>query len=680
MAQKKYVSLSRLSTFLDNLKTTFSSLSHKHKLSDITDYTVDSTLSSTSTNPVQNNVIKASLDEKVPNTRAVNGKVLSADITLSASDIGSYTKAETDSKIEEAKSYTDTKTSGLASTTVVDNKISTHNTSAAAHNDIRVLITDLTTKLNNFLDVDDTTTDQLSEVLTLIENNRGTLESLTTNKVNVSDIIDNLTTNNSSKVLSAAQGVAIKNLIDALQTTVNGKQNTITGGASTITSSNLTSNRALVSNGSGKVAISDITSTELGYLDGVTANVQTQLNAKAASSHTHDYAGSSSAGGAATSANKLNTDAGSVTQPVYFKDGVPVSTSHTLNADVPENAKFTDTTYEVATQSTDGLLSADDKIQLNNGGIPIVTTSGNGSAYTATVDGISTLTAGMKVTIIPHVTSTTMSPTLNVNSLGAKSIRMPITYNSSATSVGSVTTWIVKNVPITVEYDGTYWKTISCPRPSAQYLYGTVPVSNGGTGLTSVTSNSFLIGNGTSNMVEKTSSEVLDLITDGNMNIEYVNEYNTPGTFISIGQKANDENNYVYINGDLTITGEIYTSGVYKLCYHPGDTVTIERMYCAGGVTGSGKNLYFYVPLASPLWRVYNATISNPGKALITARKAEGGYIAHNVNVSSLGTPSCVPYENGVSISITASSAYNVTNNTPVTVTVKNLTLEFSSM
>ena len=97
MAQKKYVSLSRLSTFLDNLKTTFSSLGHKHKLSDITDYTVDSTLSSTSTNPVQNNVIKASLDEKVPNTRTVNGKALSTDIMLSASDVDTYTKTEIDS-------------------------------------------------------------------------------------------------------------------------------------------------------------------------------------------------------------------------------------------------------------------------------------------------------------------------------------------------------------------------------------------------------------------------------------------------------------------------------------------------------------------------------------------------------------------------------------------------------
>jgi len=48
------------------------------------------------------------------------------------------------------------------------------------------------------------------------------------------------------------------------------------------------------------------TTAELNYVDGVTGNIQTQLNGKAASSHTHKYAGSSSAGGAATSAAKLN--------------------------------------------------------------------------------------------------------------------------------------------------------------------------------------------------------------------------------------------------------------------------------------------------------------------------------------------------------------------------------------
>jgi hypothetical protein len=50
------------------------------------------------------------------------------------------------------------------------------------------------------------------------------------------------------------------------------------GAASTIFTNNLTANRVLVSNGSGKVAASTITDTELGYLSGVTANVQSQLD------------------------------------------------------------------------------------------------------------------------------------------------------------------------------------------------------------------------------------------------------------------------------------------------------------------------------------------------------------------------------------------------------------------
>lgn len=137
-------------------------------------------------------------------------------------------KGSADTALESAKSYTDTKTSGLASTSAINTSISTHNTSTSAHTDIRELISDLSTAVNNFLDVDDTTKDQLSEVLTLIENNRGTLESLTTTKVNVSDIIDNLTTSNANKVLSANQGVAIKALIDDLQTELDKKVSTTT--------------------------------------------------------------------------------------------------------------------------------------------------------------------------------------------------------------------------------------------------------------------------------------------------------------------------------------------------------------------------------------------------------------------------------------------------------------------
>jgi hypothetical protein len=56
----------------------------------------------------------------------------------------------------------------------------------------------------------------------------------------------------------------------------------IAGAVSTITTGNLTASRALASDGSGKVAASDVTSTELGYLDGVTSAIQTQLDAKQA--------------------------------------------------------------------------------------------------------------------------------------------------------------------------------------------------------------------------------------------------------------------------------------------------------------------------------------------------------------------------------------------------------------
>lgn len=67
------------------------------------------------------------------------------------------------------------------------------------------------------------------------------------------------------------------NTITAL---INSKQDTITGAATTIISSNLTVSRALISDVSGKVVVSDITSTEIGYLDGVNSNIQVQLNSK----------------------------------------------------------------------------------------------------------------------------------------------------------------------------------------------------------------------------------------------------------------------------------------------------------------------------------------------------------------------------------------------------------------
>lgn len=94
-----------------------------------------------------------------------------------------------------------------------------------------------------------------------------------------------------------------------------------------------------------------------GHVTGATAVTKSDITSLGISGteHTHNYAGSSSAGGAATSAVKLNTSAGSGTQPVYFSNGKPVATSYSLNKTVPSDAEFTDTTYDTGTASTAGI-------------------------------------------------------------------------------------------------------------------------------------------------------------------------------------------------------------------------------------------------------------------------------------------------------------------------------------
>lgn len=94
------------------------------------------------------------------------------------------------------------------------------------------------------------------------------------------------------------------------------------------------------------------------------------LDGKASSMHTHFYAGSSTVGGSAKSAVKLDTTtAGSATQPVYFSGGKPVATTYSLNKTVPSDAKFTDTTYGVATTSTLGLIKSGGDITVDSSGI-----------------------------------------------------------------------------------------------------------------------------------------------------------------------------------------------------------------------------------------------------------------------------------------------------------------------
>lgn len=109
--------------------------------------------------------------------------------------------------------------------------------------------------------------------------------------------------------------------------------------------------------------------------------------------------------------------------------------------------------------------------------------SDDGVAYTATIPGVTSLYAGLKITVQLNKTSASTAPTLNVNGLGAKGIRQPLPTNSFSTTTGAIATWLNKACPITLTYTGAQWKT-DFVRASAAYLYGTVDIESGGTGAT----------------------------------------------------------------------------------------------------------------------------------------------------------------------------------------------------
>lgn len=138
----------------------------------------------------------------------------------------------------------------------------------------------------------------------------------------------------------------------------------------------------------------------------------------------------------------------------------------------------------------------------------IVTTEGTGAAYTATVPGMTELKVGSCFIMIPHTVSTTTNATLNVNGFGAKRLIRITGQTSASYASGYSASWISKGVPVLVIYSGTYWVVQNMIKPSAADINGTVAVNKGGTGNTSLTSGSYLVGNGTSAVTLKTPDEV----------------------------------------------------------------------------------------------------------------------------------------------------------------------------
>ena len=161
---------------------------------------------------------------------------------------------------------------------------------------------------------------------------------------------------------------------------------------------------------------------------------------------TTKYAGASSQGGAATSANKLNSNAGSATQPIYFSNGVPSACTYTLGKSVPSDAVFTDNNTTYAAGSFITITGTNNSINVTTGTSSTSVARGDHShsGYAVTGRSISTasgLTGGgnlsadrtlglAAVTVGGYEGSGVTSNTVSYDSYGRVNSAAPIIYSA----------------------------------------------------------------------------------------------------------------------------------------------------------------------------------------------------------------------------------------------------------
>lgn len=162
---------------------------------------------------------KTELDEKIDANKAdANSKI--ADLEkkkVNVSDIvNDLETSETNKPLSAAMGVELKRYATDISDSTANEKVSAHNVAPEAHADIRSLITGLTERLDTLADSDDENLNQLSEIVSYIKNNKELIDALAANKVNASDIVNDLVTNETGKPLSAAMGVELKKLIDEM--------------------------------------------------------------------------------------------------------------------------------------------------------------------------------------------------------------------------------------------------------------------------------------------------------------------------------------------------------------------------------------------------------------------------------------------------------------------------------
>lgn len=221
----------------------------------------------------------------------------------------------------------------------------------------------------------------------------------------------------------------------------------LTGAGSTIDTEDLTASRALASNSSGKVEVSDVTSVELGYLDGVTSAVQTQLDAKqAADDDLTDLADGTLSASKVENNEYFITAAGTIGQ-VWTSDGDGagswVANSAASNINGLSDALVEDTgSMYVGNDPSSTTDAADYNVALGTTALSAVTTGDNNTAI-----GHNALTVnegGNRNTAVgKNALKSNTSGITNV-ALGSSALERNTTANSN-TAVGHASSYLLNS-------------------------------------------------------------------------------------------------------------------------------------------------------------------------------------------------------------------------------------------
>ena len=400
--------------------------------------TVDSSMSSTSTNPVQNKVVNTALSGKVPTTRKVNGKALSADITLSAADVGADASGSANTALTNAQSYTDTAIANLinGAPTTLD----TLGEIAAAMSEYPEVVDALEQAIGN--KVDKVSGKGLS-----------TNDYTTTEKNKLSGIAANAEVNQNafSNVTVGSTTIAADSKTDTL-TLVAGSNVTLTPDATndkiTIAATDTVyTHPTYTSKSSG---LYKITVDGTGHVSGATAVVKADITGLGipAQDTTYKAATTAAAGlmsatdkakldGIAENANNYTYTLPNATSSVL--GGVKVGSNITVSSGTISLTKAnvtaalgytpptTDTTYVAATTSVAGLMSAADKAKLDG-----IADNANNYTYSLPTASSSTL-GGVKIGTGIAIASGVISNS-GVRSISTGSTNGTISVNTNGTS------------------------------------------------------------------------------------------------------------------------------------------------------------------------------------------------------------------------------------------------------